>query len=226
MVDQQSRPRPRWLVLGLALSLGVTILSATFLLWVTAGRNAATELPDLATMPAFQLTDQEGLTVTADQYRGKVLLVGFIYTNCDDICPMLTAQMRSLQEDLQSAGLLGEAQLLSISVDPEVDTPAVLREYAAGYGVDTTTWRFLTGEVDHVRKVVVEGFLLGYQQVPAAGGHAGHGGTTDTADYRVEHSGRIALVDQAGTIRAYYDGTELDRERVIREVRTLVTKAR
>ncbi len=212
---------PRWVSAGIAVSLAVTVIAAVFLLLLSADRTSATDLPDLATMPAFKLTDQANQPVTTADVTGKILLVSFIYTSCPDICPMLTAQMKALQEDLRDEGLLGEAQLLSISVDPEVDTPDVLRDYAAGYGADPSTWRFLTGEPDHVRKVVVEGFLLGVQRTPASNVHAGHGTQGSTPDYRIDHSGRIALVDQSGRIRAYYEGTELDRARVIADVRSL-----
>lgn len=201
------------------------VLAASATLGLLRADQPREELPSLATMPAFRLTDQEGRSLAAADVRGRVLLVGFIYTTCDDICPVVTAHMRSLQEDLARAGLLGEAELLSISVDPERDTRERLANYARQFQADTASWRFLTGEPEHVRKVVVEGFLLGVQKVPANSGadHA-HGSTPAQAgpDYRVEHSGRIALVDRSGQIRAYYEALSLDRNQVVAQVRLLV----
>ncbi|MFZ5817763.1 MAG: SCO family protein [Bacillota bacterium] len=207
---------PRWVWIGLAASVSL-LLIASAALWALRSGTAG-GLPVLAEMPDFRLVDQQGRPVAAADVGGKVLLVGFIYTSCDDICPVVTAQMKQLQEDLAAAGLLGEVQLLSISVDPEQDTPARLEAYARQFQADTATWRFLTGEPEHVRRVVVEGFLLGVQKLPAA--HSGHGGTA-RPDYRVEHSGRIALVDREGQIRAYYDGTAPDLIRIAEEARGL-----
>lgn len=222
-MQQSSMPKWVWAGLGAGVAL---VLAAAAALWSLDGTAGGSEtLPVLAAMPDFRLTDQEGKAVATAEVKGHVTLVGFIYTSCDDICPVVTAQMRSLQDELRQAGLLGEVRLLSISVDPEVDTPARLAEYGRQFQADTATWRFLTGEPEHVRKVVVEGFLLGVQKVPAAG-HGSHGASSGAsseaaADYRVEHSGRIALVDRAGQIRAYYDGTTMDLAAVVNQVRIL-----
>lgn len=212
----QSSSVPRWIYIALGGTVAV-VLTALTALW-GLGRSQPAGLPALATMPAFQLTDQQNQPVTSADMKGKVLLVGFIYTSCDDICPVVTAQMKGLQEELAKAGLLGPVQLLSISVDPEVDTPERLTAYARQFQADTASWRFLTGQPDHVRKVVVEGFLLGVQKVQNS--HAGHGSHA-AGDYRVEHSGRIALVDPTGQIRAYYDGLQVDLAQVVQEARTL-----
>lgn len=217
----EQRSLPRWIWAGLGGAITLVLVAAVGLLGLQAGWFGRGDgLPDLAKMPAFQLIDQAGQGLTAADVQGKVLLVGFIYTTCEDICPVVTAQMKGLQDDLAQAGLLGEAQLLSISVDPEQDRPERLAAYAAKFGADLATWRFLTGEVAHVREVVVDGFLLGVQRVSASG-HDAHG-SHDPGDYRVEHSGRIALVDRAGVIRAYYDGLAPDPQQVLADVRTLV----
>jgi protein SCO1/2 len=211
---------PRWIYIALGGAVALVVAAGAALWALSTGRSSTAELPDLATMPAFALTDQEGKPVRSADVKGKVLLVGFIYTSCEDICPMVTAQMKTLQDELKKAGLLGPVELLSISVDPEVDTPERLAAYARQFQADTSSWRFLTGDPDHVRKVVVEGFLLGVQKVPAGhGGHGSHG--TAPADYRVEHSGRIALVDPKGQIRAYYDGTQLEPAKVVADARML-----
>ncbi|MFZ5822844.1 MAG: SCO family protein [Bacillota bacterium] len=211
---------PKWIWAGLGAGVAL-ILAAAAALWTLGGAAGRSEtLPVLAAMPDFRLTDQEGKAVAAADVKGKVTLVGFIYTSCTDICPVVTAQMRNLQDELRAAGLLGEVRLLSISVDPEVDTPQRLADYARQFQADTATWRFLTGEPGHVHKVVVEGFLVGAQKIPAAG-HGSHGSQGTTTDYRVEHSGRIALVDRSGQIRAYYEGTGLNIDEVVNQARIL-----
>lgn len=228
----QAQSVPRWIYIAIGGAIAL-VLAAGAGLWALSPGSRGTAsgggppvggLPSLATMPALALTDQESRPVRSADVAGKVLLVGFIYTSCDDICPVVTAQMKGLQAELQKADLLGPVQLLSISVDPEVDTPDRLAAYALQFQADTTSWRFLTGDPDHVRKVVVDGFLLGINKLPAqGGGHAGHAGAGQT-DYRVEHSGRIALVDPQGQIRAYYEGVELDLAKVVADARALTRR--
>lgn len=216
----EPRPLPRWILVALLSAVALVVLGIGGVLALQAADRQG-DLPVLAAMPDFHLTDQDGREVSAADVTGKVLLVGFIYTSCEDICPVLTAQMRSLQQELSRTGLLGEAQLLSISVDPSYDTPERLTAYARQYRADLSSWRFLTGDEQHVRKVVVDGFLLGMERIPAS--HEGHHhGAGAAPDYRVEHSGRIALVDRNGQIRAYYDGLALDDEQVVEQVRRLV----
>lgn len=221
----QSAALPRWVRPALAAAVTVAAAAAAGLLSLQSRPAAPAGLPTYGAMPAFALVDQTGKAVTDQDLKGKVLAVGFIYTSCTDICPMLTSQMRGLQEDLQQAGLLGsQVELVSISVDPERDTPARLAEYAGEHGADTATWPFLTGPVAMIKDVVVSGFLVGMEKTPATGhaGHEGHSTAPATAEpYEVNHSGRIVLVDKAGNLRAFYDGTTLDPAKVIADIKQL-----
>lgn len=205
----------RWLRGALFLAIALAVAAAAGMATLKAREDT---LEAYGQMPAFHLVDQEGRPVSDTDFAGRPLLVGFIFTTCDDICPMVTSQMRTVQAELAAAGLLDRARMLSISVDPERDTPAALAHYAEEYGIETGSWRLATGDPEHVRGVVVDGFLLGYQKVARSGGHGQHGGT---GDYRVDHSGRVALVDGAGQIRAYYDGTDLDPDQVMRDLRAI-----
>jgi protein SCO1 len=150
-------------------------------------------------------------------------VANFIYTSCQDICPGLSSEMQVLQERLREQRLLGEqVLLLSFTVDPAHDTAAVLRAYAERFRADPLAWRFLTGPEGELRPLIVDGFRLGLQALPPpeAGqdGHdAGHHNATE-----ITHSGRFALIDREGRVRAYYDGTELDREQVLRDIRRLL----
>jgi protein SCO1/2 len=221
---QATNALPRWIPSALAAALAVIVLAAVGL-WRLSG---PAPLPVLAAAPAFSLTDQDGRSVSSEQLRGKVSLIGFIYTNCPDICPMLTQNMRGLQLKLKDAGLLEtEARLVSITVDPERDTPAVLAQYATDHGADTATWPFLTGDPETVRNTVVRGFLLPVEKEVAAGNSHDHsrpsGAPVPAAQqaYNVGHSGKIALVDKTGQIRAYYDSESLDAAKVIAAVKAL-----
>ena len=102
-------------------------------------------------LPEFELTDQQGRIVRLADLRGKVLAIDFIYTRCPlpDVCPRLAANFAALQRrfrDRIGSGLV----LLSITVDPEYDTPAVLGDYAKRWGADPRGWHFLTGDVSAV----------------------------------------------------------------------------
>jgi len=95
-------------------------------------------------LPDFRLTDQDGRAVTAADLRGKVVAINFIYTRCPlpDVCPRLSANFAVLAKRFG-----GRVALLSVTVDPDYDTPAVLKEYAGRWSADPATWRFLTGDV-------------------------------------------------------------------------------
>ncbi len=209
MTTQPSRPR--WALPALVVSLLFTVAAATVLLWP---RSAPLET--LFPMPAFELTNQAGQQVRSDTLKGKIAVVSLIYTNCPDICPATTMKMRQLQERLTKDGIPAtDATLLSISVDPERDTPAVLADYAQKYGANTANWHFLTGPTDYVKDTVVKGFFLGYEKVqPAA--HAGH-----TATYEVSHSDRVLLIDRAGQVRVVYSVSDLDINRIAEDAKSL-----
>jgi len=204
---------PRWLVAALGASLTVIVLASVALALVS--REPA--LKRYGQVPAFSLVDQTGTKVTEADLAGKVTAVSFIYTSCTDICPMITTIMGTVQDQLRREGLLGaDVQLLSISVDPERDTPEVLARYAREHGADTDTWRFLTGDVAQIRNTVVSGFMLGMTKHAPV--HV-HGGAATA--YEVEHSGKVVLVDRAGQIRAYFEGTDLNPAQVAAEIRKL-----
>ncbi len=149
-------------------------------------------LPEIAELPAFHLTDQTGQAVGLDTFAGSVLVVNFIFTRCPNVCPLLSAEM-SEAHDRYAAD--DRVRFMSVTVDPEYDTPDVLAAYAARFGADPKRWRFVTGDAASVRAVVVDGFKSMLEALPA----------TPTAPVNVLHGERFVLVDQGGTIRAYPD---------------------
>ncbi len=221
LTHEQSAPRHslaghRW-ISGLAILLVVlTVLTAW---WVWHGRTEP--LKDYGAAPSFTLTDQRGRPVSSDSLAGHVVLANFVYTTCTDICPALSGQMLGVQERLRGEQLLGtDVQLLSFTVDPARDTPDVLRAYAERYRADPDVWRFLTGPEGVLKPLIVEGFHLGVQVLPPATAVAdsehSHGA------YEVMHSGRFVLIDQDGHVRAYYNGSEFEPERVVRDIQQLL----
>ncbi len=181
-------------------------------------------LDDFGPAPTFVLTDQLGRTVQSGDLRGRAAVANFVYTHCRETCPLLTARMRALQDRLRREGLLdGRVRLLSFAVDPARDTVPVLRAYADQHDADPEAWRFLTGPEEQMRRLVVEGFRLGVVPVtlsaPVPDGHADH---EHRHDYDVMHSNRFVLIDPRGQIRAYYDGLDVELDRVVADLRSLL----
>jgi cytochrome oxidase Cu insertion factor (SCO1/SenC/PrrC family) len=112
--------------------------------------------------PEFALVDQDGEPVDQSVLDGRVTAVDFIFTSCPLQCPAMTGAMWQLSEDLKGTPV----RFLSMSIDPAHDTPERLREYAAGYGVDTGRWLFLTGDKDVVRGIVRESLMYDVSDNP------------------------------------------------------------
>src|SRR3954447_14706781 len=104
-----------------------------------APAGGSERLPMMGVAPDFTLTSQDRKAVSLHDFRGKAVAIAFIYTTCTDVCPMLTANMARVQEKLGPA--FGEkVAFISITVDPERDTPEVLKEYANNFGADPKGW--------------------------------------------------------------------------------------
>jgi protein SCO1/2 len=187
------------------------LLIAAFVLFSCS--FAPDPLPVLGHVPDFTLTDTAGHPAGLSDLRGRVWVADFIFTRCAGPCPLMSRRMADLQRRLADAP---EARLVSVSVDPERDTPEVLREYAARYNADTARWWFLTGEKVAIYDLISKGFLLAVDdgsELPEGGSGPG----------LITHSVRFVLVDQQGCIRAYYDGAEPGTpERVAADVRRLL----
>jgi protein SCO1/2 len=162
------------------------------------GARADDQLDVLGQVPDLALRDQTGAALRTADLAGRVLIVNFIFTRCPTVCPVTSRKMKRL-----GAELAGEpaVMLLSISVDPEHDTPEVLRAFAARYAADPARWRFLTGEAEALRRAVEQGFKLGLSRRGALAD-----GTPD-----IVHDLHFVLVDRRLRIRGYYDSSEADR---------------
>ena len=162
-----------------------------------AGAAGAKGLPELGEAPSFSLTDQLGGSFGTADLAGRVWVVDFVFTRCPAICPILSRQIHRLQEATAAAGpgVADATRFVSISVDPEHDTPAVLAAYADRHDADPDRWRLLTGGRDEVWSLIRDGFRLLVAENP--------GDPTNP----ILHTPRLLLVDAAGQIRGMYDGT-------------------
>jgi protein SCO1/2 len=161
-------------------------------------------------VPPFSLVERSGKTTTLADLRGTIWIADFIYTTCQDTCPMQTAEMAQLQEQWKDrAGL----KLVSFSVDPEKDTTEVLSRYANRYKADSQRWLFLTGPKEEISRLVQEGFRLSAVALSSDG----------KKDSLIMHSPRFVLIDKQAEIRGYYDSRDQQAlERLKKDVATLV----
>jgi protein SCO1/2 len=200
-----ARP-PRWPGILLGASLGVLLAGGAFFAFRP---EAPPPLPAYGELPPFQLTDQEDRRVGLAELRGQAFVAGFIFTRCETVCPAIVAKMRAVKE--RTADLGPALRLVSFSVDPQYDTPAVLRAYAKGRGADDPRWIFLTGDYQVMRDTVVNGLKMVMEK--------GAEGDPDG----IFHGSHLVLVDGAGRIRGYYDSSDADVvERVAADARALV----
>ena len=152
-------------------------------------------------IPDFSLTDQTGKPCKFQTLRGKVVLLAFVYTTCPDVCPLMTASMRLVQEKLPDRQR-NSVFLLSITTDPEVDSPQVLKAYGERYGIDFSNWFFLTAELQTLAPVW-KAFGVGVQR---------------KARGLVDHTPLTALIDAKGTMRFAYIGGSPDHKMILRDI--------
>ena len=181
-------------------------------------------LPVYDEIPSFSLTDQMGETLNKEALQGRVVLANFIFTNCTAFCPTLTPRMGQIQANLEDSGLLGkDVLLLSFTVDPEHDTPEILRSYAERHGANYDGWRFLTGPPETIQRVITVGLKLAYGRVNEDNKHTHEDGSIHIHEYDVFHTNRVMLGDKSGRVRAYYDGgADWDMTKVLRDIRQLL----
>ncbi len=180
----------------------------------TPGR-AGQELGDHAfDVGPFRLVERSGRVVTEADLAGRVWIASFIFTHCPLSCPRITSVMKGLQDRLAGTDI----QLVSLSVDPERDTPEVLAKYAHNFGADPGRWWFLTGPKVEVHALIVDRFKLGVVETDAADRRAGA--------EEFSHSARLALVDR-GKVVGYFDSdAPADLDQLVAEARRRQGKGR
>lgn len=200
------RDRLPWAILVAALLLPVVLVLGQ---WRNGtGRRATETLADYGVVPDFSLVERSGQPVRRSDLAGSPWIANFVYTRCSGSCPLVSAAMAKLQQRVENG-----VRLVSFSVDPSHDTPAVLAEFAERFKASRDRWWFLTGDVAALRRLVSEGFHLSVSE--EAEGDPGEA---------ITHSDRIVLVDRDLRIRRYYSGeTDGWIEEAVRDLRGLGT---
>jgi protein SCO1 len=174
----------------------IPLVTAGLLFWlrqVEVQRLKSRELSAYGTVPPFELVNQEAQPFGSAQLAGKIWIADFIFTTCPGPCPIISTRMSELERPLEKS----DVQLVSFTVDPEKDTPEVLRDYAEKLKAQPSRWNFLTGERATIYPLIHDGFKLAVSDGSEEQGMP-------------VHSTRVVLVDRRGAIRGYYDILEPD----------------
>jgi protein SCO1/2 len=168
--------------------------------------------------PAFSLTDQDNRKFALDDLRGKVVLLSFIYTQCASGCPITTAKLASIYDELKGRK---DLHIVGVTIDPEHDTPAVLKDYGRQFkGVDFRTWSFLTGPQREVNDI-----LLDYKVSPQWHGKRGPTGEVVSVSI-VDHVLKTYLIDRKGAKRVEYWGQDFDPKVVLKDLKKVLDEDR
>jgi protein SCO1/2 len=155
------------------------------------------------TIADFSLTNQNGITITQSDYKGKIYIADFFFTTCPTICPIMTKNMASIQEQIIDDD---EVLLLSHSVTPVIDSVAQLKKYALEKGVNDAKWNLVTGDKKQIYQLARKSYL--------AVKNDGDGGPFDMI-----HTENFILVDKERRIRGFYDGTKTgDIEKLLKDL--------
>ncbi|MFZ4713130.1 MAG: SCO family protein [Bacteriovoracaceae bacterium] len=155
-------------------------------------RTLPPPLPMLYKLPNYQLTNEEGKSFGTNELKGKTYIANFIFTSCKTVCPNILVKTQKVQHRLR--GVLDRVNIISFSVDPETDTPAVLKAKATELKAKPFVWHFLTGERSKIKNLLIDGFKvpMGEKEVLAEN------------IMEVAHAQKYVLVDGNGYVRGYY----------------------
>lgn len=173
------------------------------------------DLPLMGEFPDITLLDQNGRDFSLSEVRGKVLVVAYIYTNCPDICHVISKKMNVFKQQIKKSGLEDRVYFISITFDPERDTPDVLRHHAEMMNLDLDNWVFLTGDENAVNATLK---VAGMEAIKGSVDSNGKG----EQSYSISHRDRISLVDKNGRIRKHYKGSEFNPDELLEDIKRLL----
>ena len=150
-------------------------------------------LPVLGDGPAFRLIDQTNSEFGSQELKGKIAIINFIFTACPGTCPRQSEKMAEISKRLKSQPVRDSIRLVTITVDPEADTPEVLTKYALRYEADPSLWKFLTGNREEIWRLSKEGFHMPVAENP------------NDSLIPIAHDSKFVLIDRLGKVRGYFD---------------------
>jgi protein SCO1/2 len=180
----------------------------------TVSNDLSLDVDTVLTDTTYTLVNQDGTTLSLpDAFLGRPVVLGAIYTNCPNICPQITANMKAVRDSLDDPDAV---QFVSVTFDPQRDTPSRLAAYRAQYDLTDTSWEFLTGDLETIDRFLdrlgVRRRIKGTdREFPAA----------DTTDYIFTHSNQITLIDAQGRVRAEYGGSQTPPSLIVQDLKKI-----
>jgi len=164
---------------------------------------------------SYALVNQDSNSVTfPDDVLGTPIILGTIYTNCPNICPQITANMKDIREKLPDTSAV---QFVSVTFDPHRDTPAQLAAYREKFGLQATSWQFLTGDTTTIGALMDR---LDVRHTIKGTDRAFPRSSSDSA-YVYNHSNQITLIDSQGRVRAEYAGSQTPPTLIVRDLQKI-----
>ncbi|MCS7223798.1 MAG: SCO family protein [Armatimonadetes bacterium] len=202
------RSLARILAEGFAIVLVLAVIGSVLYLWL---RRHDTDLPVYWKVPDFQLIADSGKPLSLSDLMGKVWVAEFFFASCAGICLEMNKNMMKVQKSFSDRP---DFQIVSFTVDPQTDTPEILRLYRKNYDAIEGKWHFVTGDKKKIYRLARYGFKIAVSEVPPKE----EGGPRDFI-----HSDRFILVDRFGRIRGFYNGTDAkDVQQLIQDIEKLL----
>ena len=164
--------------------------------WVIKKANSSYTISVIKDVPPFLFKPQDGKLFSEKEFRNKITVLDFMFTSCPGPCPIMTNNMIHLYQDYEK---VDEVQFVSITVDPNIDSEEILKQYANAHGVNDSRWQFLTSDLEAIKDLKKNGFMLYADELPRG------------------HAVKFVLIDRDGRIRKYYDGTDKASMAVLRK---------
>ena len=155
--------------------------------WIINKANSSYDLPIVKPVPEFSFYNQDGDLFSEKNLEDKITILDFFFTSCAGPCPIMAYNMKELYHDFSK---IQEIQFVSITVDPKIDSETKLKQYAEVQGVYDSRWQFLFSDLDSIKNLKRNGFMLYADELPQG------------------HAVKFVLIDQNGLIRKYFDGTD------------------
>lgn len=168
------------------------------------------DLPQYGKFPAHELTNHNGDAFSFKDLEGKAVLVAYIYTNCPDVCHIISAKLNRFKSGLDE-DLLHKVHFVSLTFDPTRDNPNVLKDHAEMMQLDLSGWDFVTGRRDRV-----------YEILEVAGIDPMIDSMESPTSYTLNHRDRISLLDRDGYLRKHYKGSSFDHDELLKDIRSLL----
>ncbi|MFH0735228.1 MAG: SCO family protein [bacterium] len=193
----------------------IKLIYYIFIIAALMGCQNSPPVEDNISKERYSLINQDSTDVNYPQiYKGKILVVSYIFTNCPDICPITTNNMRLVQQRIKQENIKN-VQFAAISFDPDNDTPFRLRSYIKLRNFDTSNWTFYTGTKEVIKNLIKR---VGVVAIP--------NDSTVTKDgkkmYFYVHTDRISLYDEDLNLRKKYIGSGVDIEEIVKDIKTLI----